>query len=267
MSKTSAFSMYGYLDVSADTQWVRITPVREQVATPDEIPEMEVTLLHVESGNEVIMKDSLFNIVGGFNAVNVYSSEMDIEPEQTYIIKTERPDGATSQVTVSIPPDYPTPVLTTGGAYDDRGDLFLKGVERVADVTSIWEIDGLTYYVPNRSFVREYSPPGYDYFVGISSRHAMSWIFGEDAPPPYAVDILQQRQVRRQIFIASGGPEWLESIANFEDQIYGLPQEVSNVENGVGYVIGIVSKTIPFKTCHGENGELTACPVEKPFWR
>lgn len=266
-SDSAAFSIYGYLDATADTQWVRVAPVREQVETPQMIPDMEVTLQHVESGNEVIMKDSLFSLAGGFNAVNVYSSEMDIEPDQSYLIKAERPDGATSRVTVNIPSDYPTPVLITAGAYDESGDLFVKGAERIADVISIWEIDGLTYYVPNRAFVREYGPQEYDYSVGISRRHAMSSIFGEDAPPPYAVDILERRDVRRQIFIASGGPDWMESIIDLEDQIYALPQVVSNVENGVGYVIGIVSKTIPFKTCYDENGQVTACPVEEPFWR
>jgi len=34
------FSIYGYLDASVDTQWVRITPFRHQLSQPPEKPAM-----------------------------------------------------------------------------------------------------------------------------------------------------------------------------------------------------------------------------------
>jgi hypothetical protein len=75
----------------------------------------------------------------------------------------------------------------------------------------------------------------------------------------------------RQIFVASGGPEWNGEIPSLNDLEYATLQDVSNVDGGVGYVVGILSKTIPFRGCFEEDQELNipgeniACPTEQPF--
>lgn len=50
-----SFFIYGYLDASANTQWVRVTPVRMQLNQPPVKPEMHVTLDHPESGNTLVL--------------------------------------------------------------------------------------------------------------------------------------------------------------------------------------------------------------------
>jgi hypothetical protein len=70
----------------------------------------------------------------------------------------------------------------------------------------------------------------------------------------------------RQIFVAAAGPEWDEDIPSFDDLSYALPDAASNVENGVGYVIGIVSKSIPYKNCFDEEGDVVSCPAEQPIF-
>lgn len=54
------FTIFGYLDASADTQWVRIVLPRVQLDALAEVPEMQVTLENIETGQSVMMKDSLF---------------------------------------------------------------------------------------------------------------------------------------------------------------------------------------------------------------
>lgn len=54
-----SFSIYGYLDATADTQWVRVAPVRKLLASPVEKPEMMVSLEHLSSGDKVVMSDTL----------------------------------------------------------------------------------------------------------------------------------------------------------------------------------------------------------------
>lgn len=57
------FSMFGYLDLNADTQWVRVMPVRQDLfLSPDPI-DAAVTLEHLESGQIVTLNDSLFEFV------------------------------------------------------------------------------------------------------------------------------------------------------------------------------------------------------------
>lgn len=259
------FSISGYLDASADTQWLRVAPIREQIDTPSEIPEMLVTLTDLESGDAAAMNDSLFSLTHDFNALNMWTA-MDIEPGRRYRVKAERPDGASSQVSVTIPEDFPTPVLRTIGFYKSSADLYLKDLERVIDVQTIWKIEEDISVIPYRFRVRNYDPAGYDYIVNLSGFYDVQHMF-VDAPPPWPEDILKRGNVRRQVFVASGGPEWDEDITSLDDLVYALPEGVSNVENGLGYVVGIVSKTIPFESCFDDQGEIIGCPVEKPFFR
>jgi hypothetical protein len=43
--------------------------------------------------------------------------------------------------------------------------------------------------------------------------------------------------------------EWNEEIIILDDVLYALPEGISNVENGLGYMFGMVSKTIPYESC------------------
>lgn len=248
------FSIYGYLDASADTQWVRIEPARNQIESNDELPEMQVTLKHLESGITMVMNDSLILSPDGRHIPTVWST-MEIEPEQSYRLKAKRPDGAESHVTVTTPPDFPTPILMANKK-SLSGDLLIKGVERVVDVQSIWKNLGR---VPYRRFVKREVSSNNTYTVSFLIGRDLNILF-EDPPPAITLS-----GVPRQIFIASGGPEWNEEISSMGDIVYNLPQSFSNVEGGVGYLIGIVSKTIPFKGCFNDERENIACPTEQPF--
>lgn len=248
------FSIYGYLDASVDTQWVRVEPARKKVESIDELPVMHVTLTHLESETSIVMNDSLILSPDGRHIPFVWTT-MDIEPEQSYRLKAERPDGAESHVTVTTPPDFPTPVLMANEV-SLSGDLLIKGVERLADVQSIWKNYGRVHY---RRFAERSVVSDDTYTVTFRIGRDMGILF-ENPPPPASLV-----GSPRQIFVASGGPEWNEEIPLMNDLVYNLPVSFSNVEGGVGYLIGIVSKTIPFRGCFNDEGENIACPLEKPF--
>lgn len=248
-NEVAPFSMYGYLDASADTQWVRVTPVREQLELPPVKPEMHVTIEHLESGDTVVMKDSLFLFPDGFHILNAWSATDMLNPEQTYRLRAERPDGATSSITLTIPEDFPTPTLQEIGG-GCSANLRIDGVERLADVQSKWHIrfffsgqgEDRFYSIPYRSQAFEVDEESYSVFI--STSRELSEIFEQMVSTPDSSQILS-----RQIFVASGGPEWIEDIASLDDLVYALPEGLSNVEDGVGYMVGIVSKTIPFESC------------------
>lgn len=72
--------------------------------------------------------------------------------------------------------------------------------------------------------------------------------------------------LRRQIFVAVAGPEWNEEIPDMSDLIYGQMEGISNVENGLGYMVGVYSKVIPYRTCKTEDkSNIKPCEVKKPF--
>lgn len=244
----SPFSMYGFLDASADTQWVRIIPIREQVDSPPDIPEMNVTIENLETGEIVVMDHSLLQFRQEFNVVNSWSN-VNIEPEQTYRLKGELSNGLASTVTITTPKDFPMPNIDyfEGGC---SGILRMSGIERLADVKSVWHI---RFYFADTSFDRVIAIPyrrmvgdygDGDFSVFINSNRELSIIGEQLLTAPDSIDVLS-----RKLFVASAGPEWNEEITDLEQLEYSIPQINSNVENGVGYVIGIVSKTIELNHC------------------
>lgn len=247
-NSNSPFSMYGFLDASADTQWVRVIPVRQQLDTPPEIPEMYVTIKNVETGEISEMTDSLFQLRQGFNIINSWST-INIQPNQSYQLEGQLPNGLTSTATITTPDDFPPPNIDTfnGGC---SGRLKISGVERLADVKSVWRI---RFYFDGRPDLRVITIPYRrqvldltegDYSVSINTTKEFSTIAEKTLTTPDSLDVLS-----RKIFVASAGPDWDENLLSLDQLEYALPLINSNVENGVGYIIGIVSKTIDLTHC------------------
>lgn len=244
----SPFSVYGFLDASADTQWMRVILVRQQLDTPPEVPAMSVTIENLETGESAVMKDSLFQLRQGFNIINSWST-IDVQPNQTYQLRGELPNGLISTATITTPEDFPQPNIDSfnGGC---NGRLRISGVERLADVKSVWRIK---FYFAGREDLRVIAIPyrrqvldlgDGDYAVGINTNSELSDITDETLTTPDSLKVLS-----RKIFIASAGPDWDENLLSLEQLEYALPLVNSNVENGVGYKIGIVSKTIDLTHC------------------
>jgi hypothetical protein len=237
------FSMQGYLDASADTQWVRVAPVRDLIDMPPLIPSMRVTLTELETGQSTVMNDSLIQLPNGINFVNVWTT-MEVKPEHSYRLVAERPDGTTSSVEVSIPADFPIPELFIPPG-ECWGWLTIRDVHRLADLQLVnhFTIKGLgnrVFRFPRRDGVRQEGPKTYSKRIGGAR--------GGD--PEILLPEGEVLESWRTIFVASGGPEWDDQLPYLDDMTYALPDGFSNVKNGVGYVVGILSKTIPFE-CDG----------------
>lgn len=251
------FSMYGYLDATADTQWVRIVPVRENFdPTPDQI-DVTVTIRNIETGEVAAMYDSLFNpnpLVAYWN----FWTTMDIEPEETYEIIATRADGESSTTRVTIPPDFPTPIYAV---YFGEEIIIVRGVRNVADVQAIYRVRDLFFnreYIYTFSHIRDSldSPLGpQEQFFRLDGNRDIGLIARNF--PDTDFEILD-----RQLFVASAGPQWI-NLYELDEEIYTLAEGVSNVENGVGFMLGAVTKTIPWSPCFTFDGLYTACDLEK----
>lgn len=262
------FSMYGYLDASADTQWVHITPIREQVDLLTDGENIHVTIENVNTGQEIIMNDSLFQ--RGRNFLNFWTDE-PLENSQTYRLSAQLESGEESYVTVQTPAELPTPivaVLTMPGAPPeyyvlvDRNvnlaDIQVKYYVRLA-ATDFEAIRTYSFAYRNEAEVVE-EFPGYQ-TVEIDPDAELNEIERQLLLPPEG----EFEVVYRQVFVASSSTEWNEEIETLDDVIYALPQTLNNIENGLGYVIGIDSKYVPYRGCLDQQGNLMACPEEKPF--
>jgi hypothetical protein len=265
------FTIYGFLDASADTQWVRISPVRGDFEQPAQLPDMLVTLEHLDSGTSAVMNDSLVSFRQGFNAINAWT-DLDIEPDQTYRLRAENDSGDVSEVTVSLPPDFPTPRLFIESipGEDPRYFLFFGGVERLADIQSRWYLRLYTSsWEDKRLIVRSLKTQAFREPSGLYVLEMFPDEQLEEIKRELLVQedsALQVEVLRHQVFVASGGPEWDEEITGIDDLVYNLPDGFSNIENGLGYFVGIVGKLFPFESCRDENNNLVGCPLERPYW-
>lgn len=255
------FSMYGYLDASADTQWVRVGIPRESINQLPDPSMIKVTLENVETGQSVIMQDSLFASETLLN----YWTTMPVKHEQIYQLKAERKDGKSSRVTVIIPQEFPTPLVIR----EDLGGYSIyidDSVEHIADIQTKWyvilnpETERLkrTYTFNYRNSVKHTTAFGGSYFA--LAKGESRYIWESSARADFDTE-------HRQFFVASAGPEWDESISDLNDLEYFLDGAASNVENGLGYVVGITSKWVPYKTClTADSSNYAPCPEEEPYW-
>lgn len=262
------FSMYGYLDAGADTQWVHVTPIREQLDLLSDGSDIKVTIKNIQTGREIVMNDSLFERAVDF--LNFWTDK-PIEYDQTYRLSAELESGEKSQVLVTIPPEMPDPivvVLTMPGAPPDYFVLVDEQVN-LADIQ-------VKYYM-------RLTAPGFETIRTVSFSYRNSAEFLEEFPGYYTVELKPDAELReverqllvppegdlevvyRQVFVASSGEPLQEDIETLDDVTYALPQTVRNVDMGLGYVIGIDGKYVPYEGCLDERGNIISCGAEKPF--
>lgn len=244
------FSIYGYLDASADTQWVRVIPLREGIDQLPDVSGVTVTLQHLETGDSVVMRDTLFQFFHDASAWNFWTS-LDLLPEHTYRLIAEHTDGRSSSVEVTLPTEFSVPVFD-----EQSGILRVFDVELLADVQT-------RYIVRFEQLGRDYTV-SFPYRQNISPYSSTEYrvLLRPGADQAYLDEYYAGGTIlSRQIFVAAAGPGWPDFIA-LDEIIETLPDGISNVENGVGYMAGIMSMLIPLKSCYDETGNLIGCPVE-----
>lgn len=259
------FSIYGTLDAAADTQWIRVGTVRQNI---DEAPDptgIKVTLEHIQSGQTFLMNDSLFT---SKNVLN-YWTTTDIENEQTYRITVEQADGKASSVTVTTPKQLPSPYIIF--TQDPNGvNIYVDDiVEHLADLQSVWYITlnpeteprKRIYRFPIRNTLRN----TYSFYGAYSAFSNWEEQLGQIEQSIGQADYSIERAL---VFIAAGGPEWDESFTSIDDLEYFLDGTASNVENGLGYVVGIDGRWFRQTTClTADSSAYAPCtPQDGPFW-
>lgn len=243
------FSMFGYLDLGADTQWVRVMPVRETLFLDPEPIDAVVTLEHVGSGRTVTLSDSLFAFVGGplegvAYAYNFWTTE-PLEAEATYRLRSERSDGASSTAVIVMPPALDVLFLDDGKGRrgPPLGQLQVRA-ERVLFVE-------LLYTVGKLSTDRTDTLPATPVAAGSHWTFAIPGpgtegvgVNADSLPLPDLVDM-----ERWEILVVTGRLDW-PFHPGLSDLTVLLPNTMpSNVESGLGFVGGVATRRIPFDAC------------------
>jgi len=238
------FSIHGYLDASQDTNWVRITAVRDSLFLEEPAPlDAVVTLEHIESGESAVMNDSLFRYEGGYYAHN-YWTDMKLEPEQSYKLTVQRSDGVESLATVTLPPDYPLPQIRPGRF--NRDTLIVNNVQRLVDVRVLYDVyyhwsELTTSEDVLQKFTFKQQVETLSDFQHNQRRIMINVQFHLDAFPLIPI---RHTIKKNEITVFSAGPDWIH-FSDLDENLISLPEGASNIEGGSGFLIGVISKTIP----------------------
>ena len=103
-------SVFGYLNPSADTQWIRVTPIRPLKTTSPDPFDGSVTLTEVGSGRIIPLRDTLLRFSAGQGTadsttafVHDFWTTERIEPGASYSFSATRPGQPTAETVVKVP--------------------------------------------------------------------------------------------------------------------------------------------------------------------
>ncbi len=240
-----AFSVFGYLDASADTQWIRIMPIRPLKVTAPDTLDATVTLEHLGTGRIVELADSLFRFSShgdptlgseGVYLHNFWTRE-DIEPGATYRFSARRAGKAPAEAIVEIPPDYDVTV-----AISQRSSW---------SATDVVQITGVNHLPFLKASVRFFEGCGW----GVN---AIPYERRSDDDETHVIAIVKQGAESRpdcgRAWVASRefwmvGSEATWPSGGYDENALGESARTSNVTNGVGFLGGVLTKVIPYEDC------------------
>lgn len=241
------YSIGGYLDGGVDTQFVRVTPVRDSIALAPGSLDATVTLEHLATGQTATWRDSIFSYQGaGARAENIahnFWSAAPILPLETYRFTVTRSDGATSRATVTLPDTFPQPII-------DGNTIKIRGVERLADVVVEYRmLETLSRRIVTyaASYVHRAEPTQDEFWVFIDRT-------GDEDEIAARFIIARLQVLTIKVTVAAAGPDWPD-LARVDTETLALPDVVSNVEEGLGYLGGVISKTFYWPGFEPSEGE------------
>lgn len=154
VERPSYFIMGGYLDASADTQFVRLNTLRQTIKI-DEHLRAEVRTIDRRTGRVRAWRDSLVELTGGVRG-RLFYSVFSPEPGHTYRLVATAPGVTTAEATVRVPP---APEFQPGAALEPAGgdtsdvaqEVLWRGLEYpVVEATVIYYLHGPIYDTQQR---------------------------------------------------------------------------------------------------------------------
>ncbi|NJD09868.1 MAG: hypothetical protein FIB01_05285 [Gemmatimonadetes bacterium] len=232
------YSVFGYLDASADTQWIRVMPIRPLVPTAPDSFGTTVTLEQLGTGRLTTLRDSLFT----------YRLNPDVESEGAYLhnfwtteriaagaayrLSVKQPGEETADATVAIPNDFCGEVWISADGRDSLRVAGIRNLPFVAATSSFWDLCGST-----SARVSFTAPPAYVDSHTIAVRKTTV-----QARSGCGQLVLE----KRELWLAGAAGEW-PSVG--ETWGIAVPDRPSNISHSVGFVGGVLTKTVPYENC------------------
>lgn len=261
------FSLFGVLDVAADTQVVRIEPLGDstQIGAPRDLG-ATAFLENLESGEQIPLQDSLTDL--GVSVHNLWTTH-PIQPSTSYRIVVQSESETVTTATTTTPPRPPNlshtarpdtalrlPCVFPVNPNNERKaantfTVTAKDVETIAAVRVRYPIPSAPTTAPrffNHSGSVERQENG-DLTVSVFYRRNLVTSNpdlpspGDPMLQPTCVELSDFSRPYARVVVSTGGPDWPAWRGLPLDQI-ARPDSFSNVQGGHGFVGGIYTDTI-----------------------
>ncbi|MEL6615517.1 MAG: hypothetical protein AAFQ43_07255, partial [Bacteroidota bacterium] len=229
------FTLWGYLDPTADQQALRVAAIGGSLGETPEALDATVRSTELGTGRTAVWRDSLVTFADGSQG-NVFTTDLVPTPGERVRIEVERSsDGATTSVEVDVPPLIQPEVQTAiSTGFEVTFPVRLPGAPRINSSRLVYRLVGLpeapgdTVDVELPDF-RQIEPlPSGEWGIDLPFLEVSRRFLAQTYPGvrPTLVD------VRFEVFVANA--EWTftpEEIAQLDE-----PGTGSNVSDGFGFV-------------------------------
>lgn len=220
---TDFFAVFGYLDTAADTQFVRVSPLREALEPSGERP-VRVSTLRLGTGAEVAWRDSLVRLDDGQTGLLFYA-QLPVGPGDSYQLDVEGAEGEVTRAVTQVPLRVR---LDTGPVMTDFNDRLAQRVTLLGQQR-----------VPRRLNIRyRVTPPGATDTVTVT---LPLFVFsgsasGIEVRVPLETD--RAEVLRRLHLLPLDSTVVLHSLGLEIEQLsdeWETPEAAVNIENGFGF--------------------------------
>lgn len=234
------FSVFGALDMKADTQYVRVIPLDTSLVVSEQGPiDARVYVTDLNTNRTVEWRDSLF-VFRDDSRGHVFYAPLRIQPEHTYRLEVVRSDGATSTAETTVPAipsaeiDEVTLLVYSSGRIEAVQNVTWSGVNRAPATVEMWyRFSGsprsgfLDIRIDYPTADQAPSDPGWTVVTQLSEDREQ--IVETIRPEDYLFLGMGMRLVLfDDRFLPPGGV--------FDPDILSQPGTFSNVDNGFGFV-------------------------------
>ena len=241
------FTLWGFLDARADTQFVRVFSISDEIGL-DRAGALDavVTSMDLETGETQQWRDSVI-VYGVDSTGHVFWSPFQAVQNHRYQLEVRRSDGATSSVEVRMPPastlDFDRESIRTRLPITIIGDPpRLVKIEAEYDVVPL---PPLNPWPPGSQSPPAVPLPVSVIYSGLEERVAEGWRVEINLPRDFQIieqvyrencmsDLIALRGITFRVLV--GDETWVPPGGVFDPDVLSEPGTFSNVENGFGFV-------------------------------
>jgi len=227
------YTLNGYLDLRADTQWIRVEDLNDGVpyGSPESI-DATVMLSDLDAGTSYELRDSLVSFRSG-PSYHTFWTDQDILPETRYRLDVIRGDTVRSRVITATPNDQISGELNA--VFGLTFYLDVENVEILAGASFELEVENVCFggtTVVTTDALADVRSRGDD-------RYRIPVAFGRAISEFSECFSLLRPEV--DVIVTEGGPDWpgLDSTRTIPRVESIVPQGFTNVDGGEGYVGGV----------------------------